>query len=87
MQLVFDDHGFLVPAQPVPVNLRTMEIAFVEAFPGSLTRRRLFIHFIRYLEEFKNRVSRRFTIWVNGSYVTHRQGIPERACFVPADAQ
>ncbi len=72
MQLVFDDNGFLVPNQPLAVDLRTMEQVFVEAFPGSHTRQRLFVHFLRYLEGFKSRVSRRFTVWVNGSYVTRR---------------
>ncbi len=49
-----------------------MEQVFVEAFPESQTRLKLFVHFLRYLEVFKSRVSRRFTVWVNGSYVTRR---------------
>jgi len=72
MQLAFDDNGFLVPHQPLPVDLRTMERVFVEALPSSQTRQRLFVHFLRYLEGFKSRVGRRFTVWVNGSYVTQR---------------
>jgi hypothetical protein len=72
MELVFNEHGFLVPCQPLEADLRTMEQVFVEAFPDSATRKKLFLHFLRYLEEFKSRVSRRFTVWVNGSYVTRR---------------
>ncbi len=42
-------------------------------FPNSITRKRLFINYLRYLESFKSRVTRNFTQWINGSFISQKE--------------
>lgn len=73
MLLTFDHNGHLTPHQPIPSNLEELEACFVQPFMQSNTRNRLFVNFLRYLERFKRRVSRHFTVWMDGSFVTQKE--------------
>jgi hypothetical protein len=81
MQLSFDEKGFLFPHEPLVVDVQTVEQELVAAFPDSKTRSALFVHFMRYLDNFKSRVSQDFTIWLNGSFAT-RKANPKDLDFV-----
>jgi hypothetical protein len=73
MSITFDSNGHITPYQRIPSNLEALEAHFVQSFPHSHTRHRLFVNFLRYLEKFKSRVSRHFTVWVNGSFVSQKE--------------
>lgn len=70
IELNFDEKGFLMPYQGIEADLETLEYYFVDQFPDSNTRRQLFINYLRYTERFKSRITRKFTQWINGSYVS-----------------
>jgi hypothetical protein len=72
--LQFDEYGLLVPYQmPIEVDLATLEHYFVASFPHSVTRKNIFINYVRYIEEFKKRVTSDFVQWLNGSFVTLKE--------------
>ena len=68
--LAFDANGFLAPQQTITCDLKAVETAFVDGFSTSATRRRLFNHFLRYLNDFQSRVSQGFVLWLDGSFLT-----------------
>lgn len=69
----FDEACFLKPYGVINAELKDIERVFVDDFPLSDTRRRLFNHFLRYLNDFQSRVSRAFVLWMNGSFVTRKK--------------
>jgi hypothetical protein len=73
MNLNFNQEGFLEPIGLIECDLATLEKYFVDNFPNSTTRKRLFINYLRYLESFKSRVTRNFTQWINGSFVSQKE--------------
>lgn len=73
MNLEFDKNGFLIPYTKIACNLETLEHIFVENFPKSETRRILFNNYLRYIHDFKGRITRNFTQWVNGSFISQKQ--------------
>lgn len=73
MNLAFDTNGFLIPHTKIACNLETLEHIFVENFPKSETRRILFNNYLRYIHDFKSRITRNFTQWMNGSFISQKQ--------------
>ncbi len=72
--LQFDEFGLLMPYQtPIAIDLATLEHYFVTNFPNSTTRKSIFINYVRYIEEFKKRVTADFVQWLNGSFVTLKE--------------
>lgn len=70
---LFDANGFLMPAQIAPATLAEVEEVFVEHIPYSKTRRVLFNNYLRYIHEFRNKVTRNFTQWINGSFISQKE--------------
>ncbi|MEM6321984.1 MAG: hypothetical protein AAF960_30270 [Bacteroidota bacterium] len=46
-KLQFDENGYLLPYEPIEVEVATLENYFVTAFPKLTTRKRLFENYLR----------------------------------------
>jgi hypothetical protein len=71
-ELKFNDQGLLVPAGPILTDLEVIKRHFVDGFPKSRTRARLFGNFERYISQFQSEVFPWFEVWVDGSFVTRK---------------
>ena len=71
--MTFDERGNLTPYQLIPSNLKTIETVFVELFPDSTTRWKIFEAFKAYLQELKSVIGEPLEIWINGSFTTQRK--------------
>lgn len=70
--LQFDENGHLSPYEVHTTTLEEMREIFVDAFPDSETRKRLFDNYLDWIFDFKRDVFPYFTQWVNGSFVTQK---------------
>ena len=73
MNLEFDTNGNLKPYEVVACDLQTLESVFVDYFPNSESRRKLFNNYLRYIHEFRSRITRHFTQWINGSFISQKE--------------
>lgn len=73
MILEFDTQGYLKPYEAVACDLDSVERIFVDSFPNSNTRRKLFNHYLRYIHEFNNRVTGYCTHRLNGSFISQKE--------------
>ncbi len=71
-QLKFDEHGHLAPAERIEVSLDDFQRIFVDDFPESETRQRLFGNYLDWVFDFKREVYGYFTHWIDGSFVTRK---------------
>jgi hypothetical protein len=71
--LTFDTLGNLTPSEKITVDLETLKLYFVDAFPESETRKTLFDNYLRYLDAFAKEITPHFTQWINGSFVTQKE--------------
>ena len=71
--LIFDEHGYLVPSEKITIDLATLEQVFVKDFPNSTTRKDLFDNYLRYIDAFAKEITPHFTQWINGSFVTKKE--------------
>lgn len=69
----FDQNGFIKPYTKITCDLLTLEKIFVDQFPSSITRKRLFINYLRYIENFQSKVSNRFVQWIDGSFISQKE--------------
>jgi len=72
-KLKFNKQGLLIPADIIEVELSTFKACFVDAFPNSKTRKRLFENYLRYIYRFQDEVFPIFEQWINGSFVTKKE--------------
>jgi len=73
MTLTFTDAGLLTPAKGIETSLEIIGQHFVQAFPHSETRQRLFENFQNYLNSFQDEIFPWFEMWVDGSFVTLKE--------------
>lgn len=73
MVLQFNEFGYLTPSGLVSCDLATFELYFLDNFPVSDTRREIFINYMRFIERFSKRITRNFTQWLNGSFVSLKE--------------
>ena len=71
--MTFDERGNLTPYQLIPSDLETIRTIFVELFPDSITRWKIFDAFTAYLNELKSVLNEPLEIWVDGSFTTQKQ--------------
>lgn len=79
--LQFDEKGYLQPAEIVELDLFEFEYHFVQKFPNSTTRRRIFNAYIHYLKHFQQNITENFFQWLDGSFV-HQKENPNDLDFV-----
>lgn len=70
--LQFDENGHLFPYEIQSVTLEEMREVFVDAFPESETRKRLFDNYLNWIFDFQRDVFPYFTQWIDGSFVTQK---------------
>lgn len=70
MKPQFDILGYLTPYNLVDFTFEEFEYYFVDAYPSSYTRRRIFEKYKRYIFDFQQLVSPNFVHWIGGSFVT-----------------
>ena len=68
----FDASGHLTPYIVLETTLDAFEAVFVDGFPESHTRRRIFGLYLGYVEELRGIVGGGFVQWVDGSFVTRK---------------
>jgi hypothetical protein len=72
-KLQFNDQGLLMPAEAISVDLSIVQQYFVDAFPRSKTRARLFANFEIYIARLQKELFPWFEMWVDGSFVTKKE--------------
>jgi hypothetical protein len=70
--LQFDENGHLFPYVVHETTLDEMRQVFVDAFPESETRKRLFDNYLDWIFDFQRDVFPYFTQWIDGSFVTQK---------------
>jgi hypothetical protein len=70
--LQFDKNGYLIPNEPHQTTLDEFQQVFVDSFPESETRKRLFDNYLDWIFDFQRDISPNFTQWINGSFVTQK---------------
>ena len=71
--LQFDEYGFLTPYNLIPADMNTLKRVFVDGFPISTTRQRLFARFEDFTANLRELLPDRYTQWVDGSFVSQKQ--------------
>ena len=69
----FNEQGLLVPAGAIPAALSDIKQHFVDEFPNSKTRVRLFSNLEKYVNQLQDEVFPWFEVWVDGSFVTKKE--------------
>ncbi len=71
----FDENGYLLPYEKINIepDIFLIEKYFVDDFANSLTHRKLFNNYLKYIHEFRNKITKNFTMWVNGSFISTKQ--------------
>jgi hypothetical protein len=71
-KLNFTEEGYLTPIEGIESDLEIIKTTFVDEFPNSKTRRRLFENYLEYLRQFSRNITPQFEQWINGSFVTQK---------------
>ncbi len=71
--LQFDENGHLTPITPIETTLDEFQQVFVDAFPRSTTRKRLFDNYLDWVFDFQRDIFGYFTQWIDGSFVTRKE--------------
>ncbi|MCF8245951.1 MAG: hypothetical protein K9J37_11805 [Saprospiraceae bacterium] len=71
-KLTFNSYGLLTPAEAITADLDTLKTHFVDAFPKSKTRGKLFENLVRFNEMLQKEVFPWYEMWVNGSFATKK---------------
>jgi len=72
IELKFDTRGNLKPYEKVDLTMDDFEEFFLLNFKTSKSRAIVFETFKRYISDLCNEVSKEFTLWINGSFVTNK---------------
>ncbi|MCC6726091.1 MAG: hypothetical protein IT258_16410 [Saprospiraceae bacterium] len=72
-ELEFDVRGFLTPYERIELTIEEFEAIFVKAFDNSSTRFNIFQNYLRFVNDFREEVTPRFTQWLNGSFVSKKE--------------
>ncbi|MBI1226755.1 MAG: hypothetical protein GC192_16085 [Bacteroidetes bacterium] len=86
-KLTFNSHGLLTPQEAIPADLEMVKLNFVDAFPKSKTRARLYENLIQFNETLQKEVFPWYEMWVNGSFVTKKQNPKDVDVVVFLDAE
>lgn len=72
-EVEFDERGFLMPYEKVSIKLEEFEAVFVSAFDISSSRSSIFQNYLRFVNDFSEEVTPKFTQWLNGSFVSRKE--------------
>lgn len=68
MPIKYTDNGYIDPPERQELSLEEFYLHFVEAFPDSNTREKLFSGYVSYIKDFKNEITADFIQWIGGSF-------------------
>lgn len=85
-KLRFNSYGLLTPAEAIPADMEVLKRHFVDAFPKSKTRGKLYGNLIQFNETLQKEVFPWYEMWVDGSFVTkkHNPGDVDVVIFLDA---
>lgn len=86
-KLRFNSHGLLTPAEAIPADLEVVKRHFVDAFPKSKTRVKLYENLIQFNETLQKEVYPWYEMWVDGSFVTKKHNPRDVDVVVFLDAE
>ena len=70
--ITFDFRGHLHPYTLNELDLADFQNHFVNNFPESGTRQKIFESYMDYVHDFQREIMPSFKMWINGSYVTKK---------------
>ncbi len=70
--MTFNEQGLLVPVGAIAADLSSIKQHFVDDFPRSRTRARLFVNLVQFNEMLQKEVFPWYEQWINGSFVTKK---------------
>lgn len=73
MKLSFDAHGYLQPYKRITLSSEEFVGSFVKLFKKDSSRHRIFEHYKRYTEDFREKVTTNFKQWIDGSFVSNKK--------------
>lgn len=68
----FDQRGYLYPYILIELDLADFQNHFVDNFPKSETRQKIFSNFMDYIQDFQREIIPSFKVWIDGSYTTQK---------------
>jgi hypothetical protein len=68
--VTFDEKGHLYPYEVIEMTMIEFEQEFVGNSDDKAHRKRLFINYLRFIEDFRAAFGGRFFQWINGSFTT-----------------
>jgi hypothetical protein len=68
MPIRYTDKGYLDPPERQELNLEEFKEHFVEAFPKSETREKLYNGYLRYTKDFREEITTDIIQWIGGSF-------------------
>ena len=72
MEVKFNVRGHLMPYKKVGLTLSQFERIFVEEHGSESKRAKLFDNFKAFTTDFSEKISQKFTCWINGSFVSQK---------------
>lgn len=72
MLFSFDIRGNLLPAERIVLPFETFKNTFVDSFEPESMRYIIFERYCRFVNDFTESVSNKFTHWINGSFVSNQ---------------
>jgi len=73
MELSFDIRGNLKPYRKISITLDEFEEIFVKSFDEDSIRHEIFSQYQSYLSDFQQSITKDFTQWIDGSFVTNKK--------------
>lgn len=68
MPIKYSERGYLDPPERQELSLQEFKPHFVEAFPKSETRKRLYDGYLRYTKDFRQDITTEIVQWIGGSF-------------------
>jgi hypothetical protein len=68
----FNEIGFLPFGDPITLSIGEFREIFVDNFPNSVTRKRLFDNWMDYIFDFQHEVFPFFEQWIDGSFISEK---------------
>lgn len=72
MSFSFNSRGFIKPYRIIESSVAEIEEIFVKPFPDSETRQLIFENYLDYLDDFQRLITRNFTHWLDGSFMSKK---------------
>lgn len=68
MPIKYTDRGYLDPPERQELSLKEFKYHFVDAFPDSSTRKKLYEGYLRYTKDFRKEIASEVVQWIGGSF-------------------